>query len=116
MQDLRLGEMRTLVERRLENHRPASDEWIEALRAERPRPGVHKTSPSWYALAAKRRVEAEEARPGAAIQYMVERWPKKFPSESAAHSVIHKARVKGLYEKNPPRLTDQAKEWLSGVD
>jgi hypothetical protein len=59
---------------------------------------------------------AEEAEAGAAIKWMVNKWPEDFVSVSAADAKVNKARARGMLEGRGKtlRLTDKAQELLEG--
>lgn len=109
------GDFQSLIEEAFSTVKvPQIERWLTALRAERPRPGRSKTSEAYYALALKRRIEAQRRWPGKAIRNMVREWPQMFTTESAATSLINKAsRPKlGLLVPGELALTPKALDLL----
>ena len=92
--------------------------WVNAITAERKRPGRAGTPPIQLAEIAAKRVEADERCPRDAIRNMVLEWPDLFVSESAANAKVHKAKnAKGgaMLERGEDgkwQLTDRAVELL----
>ena len=119
LRDLRLGKdpigtLLVCLERMGDRALP----WVNAITAERKRPGRAGTPPIQLAEIAAKRVEADELWHGNAIRNMVSKWPDLFISVSAAHAKVNRAQhAKGgaMLKRGDDgkwKLTDRAVELL----
>jgi hypothetical protein len=123
LRELRHGEIGNIIEKKLLRLAEEGElagavvlPFLNAARAHTRRPGRKGTPDLIHADVAKKRMLAEEASPGAAIKWMVKRWPEDFVSVSAADAKVNKARARGMLEGRGKtlRLTDMAQDLLEG--
>lgn len=86
--------------------------WIDAIERGR-RSGARGKSDAYYALWARRRVEAQEADPRRPIQWLSVRYGE---TVGAVNMLVLRAREHGFLEGKPPRLTAKAEEMLDEGD
>jgi hypothetical protein len=123
LRKLRHGDIGDIIEKSLVRLADEGEEagatvlpFLNAARAHTRRPGRKGTPDLIHADVAKKRMLAEEAEAGAAIKWMVNKWPEDFVSVSAADAKVNKARARGMLEGRGKtlRLTERARELLEG--